>query len=322
MPKEETVKPDLDRAVYSVAQVAERWSCSDGHVYALVHGGELRAFRVGHLIRIRADELLRFEQRQISASELPKEAQPKPRYVLAACHSSAEERTMTADETPQLVKTFVVALEPRMLSRKLAAQYCGVSPPTFENWCPVKPVRVGSRVLYDRKRIDDWIDTLGEPRSRGTNEWDADAELESWRHLKSQQPAPGKRQQEVTPDIQNLLEEWKEQKRLWRLSVPGTPLQKRELIGLAGLMEIRSDRIKQIKGAGMGTMERLEVRGFVELDGETLPGRCPFYKITEAGEQAWTALPESVRTAVKFETAHHSSTPKSSKGQTIQTSGA
>ena len=51
-------------------------------------------------------------------------------------------------------------LEPRLLSRELAAAYCGLSVPTFETTCPVRAVRFRSRVLYDRRAIDRWLDSV------------------------------------------------------------------------------------------------------------------------------------------------------------------
>lgn len=47
---------------------------------------------------------------------------------------------------------------PRLLSPDQAAAYCGVSAPTFAAWCPVEPLRLGKRVLYDRRKIDLWLD--------------------------------------------------------------------------------------------------------------------------------------------------------------------
>lgn len=59
-------------------------------------------------------------------------------------------------------------LEPRLLSRELAAGYCSLSVPTFEAECPVIPVRIRTRVLYDRLALDRWLDSLGpkQPESR------------------------------------------------------------------------------------------------------------------------------------------------------------
>lgn len=57
-------------------------------------------------------------------------------------------------------------LEPRLLSRELAAAYCGVSIPTFEGACPVIPVKITNRVLYDRVALDRWLDSLGGPDAK------------------------------------------------------------------------------------------------------------------------------------------------------------
>lgn len=49
---------------------------------------------------------------------------------------------------------------PRLLSRDQAAAYCGVSTTMFERDCPVEPIRpFGNRTLWDRHRIDAWLDT-------------------------------------------------------------------------------------------------------------------------------------------------------------------
>lgn len=48
--------------VFSVATLAEHWGCGTDTVYALIRGGSLRAFKLGgKLLRIRADEVERFE---------------------------------------------------------------------------------------------------------------------------------------------------------------------------------------------------------------------------------------------------------------------
>lgn len=60
-----------------------------------------------------------------------------------------------------MTKRTAAEVEPRLLSREQAARYTGVSIPTFEATCPVKPIGIRSRVLYDRKALDRWIDDLG-----------------------------------------------------------------------------------------------------------------------------------------------------------------
>lgn len=49
-------------SVYSVASLAQHWGCGTDTVYSLIRGGDLRAFKLGgKLLRIRADEVERFE---------------------------------------------------------------------------------------------------------------------------------------------------------------------------------------------------------------------------------------------------------------------
>ena len=54
---------------YTVAQLAERWSCSDGTIYGLIRSGDLRSFRIGTLIRVSADEVERVECASSSTGE-------------------------------------------------------------------------------------------------------------------------------------------------------------------------------------------------------------------------------------------------------------
>lgn len=57
-------------------------------------------------------------------------------------------------------------LPPRLLDREQAAAYCGVSVNHFGRHCPVQPLRMGSRVLWDRLKLDGWIAELqGEGQS-------------------------------------------------------------------------------------------------------------------------------------------------------------
>lgn len=54
---------------YTPETLAERWSCSSQHIRDLVSKGDLRAFRVGRLIRIRPEEVERYETWQETVSE-------------------------------------------------------------------------------------------------------------------------------------------------------------------------------------------------------------------------------------------------------------
>jgi hypothetical protein len=61
-------------------------------------------------------------------------------------------------------------IEPRLLSRKQAAVYCGMCAATFDRVCPVPPVEVGLRThLFDRRDLDRWIDALNANKSETRN---------------------------------------------------------------------------------------------------------------------------------------------------------
>lgn len=56
-------------AVYSVASLAHHWECGQDTIYALIRSGDLQAFRLGgKLLRIRGDEVERYECRTTTAS--------------------------------------------------------------------------------------------------------------------------------------------------------------------------------------------------------------------------------------------------------------
>jgi hypothetical protein len=57
---------------------------------------------------------------------------------------------------------------PRLLPRELAAAYCGVAVNTFLAHVPVACVRIGTKPLYDRHAIDEWLDRGSVPTSE---EW-------------------------------------------------------------------------------------------------------------------------------------------------------
>jgi excisionase family DNA binding protein len=60
-------------AAYRVAGLADRWDCSDGHIYGLIRSGKLKAFNVGTLVRISAAEVARVENECVA----PEEPSPK-----------------------------------------------------------------------------------------------------------------------------------------------------------------------------------------------------------------------------------------------------
>lgn len=56
------ILPEHDVRPYSIAQLAERWGCSDSMIRKLINLGELQSFRIGALIRISAAEVERYEK--------------------------------------------------------------------------------------------------------------------------------------------------------------------------------------------------------------------------------------------------------------------
>lgn len=54
-------KPAIAPTVYTVAQVAQRWECSESHVRNMIEDGELPHFRLGKLIRIKKEDVEKWE---------------------------------------------------------------------------------------------------------------------------------------------------------------------------------------------------------------------------------------------------------------------
>lgn len=55
--------------IFDVASLAEHWGCGTDTVYTLIRSGDLQAFKLGgKLIRIRADEVERYECRKNTPS--------------------------------------------------------------------------------------------------------------------------------------------------------------------------------------------------------------------------------------------------------------
>lgn len=67
------------------------------------------------------------------------------------------------------------------LSRVQAATYCGISVDLFGRECPVAPIRIGSRVVYLRDRLDAWLASLqvDDQKKRG-REWTPDEVREAF----------------------------------------------------------------------------------------------------------------------------------------------
>lgn len=67
---------------------------------------------------------------------------------------------------------------PRLMSRALAAAYVGISPSHFDGVYPIEPIVWAGKKLWDRKRLDEWIDRYQgsvQPLGDWAEQLDADA---------------------------------------------------------------------------------------------------------------------------------------------------
>ena len=58
----------------------------------------------------------------------------------------------------------------RMLSKGEAAHYCGLGVKRFDAECPVRPVRIVGRDLWDIHELDIWLDSLKEINEEDSGE--------------------------------------------------------------------------------------------------------------------------------------------------------
>lgn len=90
-------------AVYSVATLAERWGCGPDTIYSLIRSGDITAFKLGgKLLRIRADEVERYECQNI-ASNGSGENLPSSGTKEADATDIRLERLIERPRRPQLV---------------------------------------------------------------------------------------------------------------------------------------------------------------------------------------------------------------------------
>jgi hypothetical protein len=61
-------------------------------------------------------------------------------------------------------------VEKRMMNSTEAAGYCGLPVNRFKTACPAPMVSLGGRLVYDKRDLDQWIDTEKSGRAAMTNE--------------------------------------------------------------------------------------------------------------------------------------------------------
>tara|TARA_B100001057_G_C22480784_1_gene806367 strand:- start:397 stop:756 length:360 start_codon:yes stop_codon:yes gene_type:complete len=87
-----TAHSRIEEKPFTVATLADRWQCSEGAIRNMLDRGELQSFRIGALIRIRADEVERIECQNTPCSDS------------GAVSQSSGEKTESAAEQPSTPK--------------------------------------------------------------------------------------------------------------------------------------------------------------------------------------------------------------------------
>jgi hypothetical protein len=153
----------------------------------------------------------------------------------------------------------------------------------------------GTVIVYDGDGpIEDALrSVLGcETEARGRNPWDdvLDDELAAFEKAKS----GGVKTDVPVMDERWRDEGWREQRlEKWKASVRRSPLGVLEKRALKALFGMKGQTPQRIKGAGPGTMDKLEVRGFARPVGEVKSGRYPTHEITAEGEAHWRTIADN-----------------------------
>lgn len=88
-------------AVYDVHTLAERWGCSIRTIRSLLSSGDLSSFRLGgKLVRIRADEVEKFECRTTPSNDTG-DSSPSPGTRTADATAIRLERQIVRQQKPQ-----------------------------------------------------------------------------------------------------------------------------------------------------------------------------------------------------------------------------
>ena len=62
-------------------------------------------------------------------------------------------------------------MSPRLLKLQEAAQYCGLRPRYFRKHIGIPPVRLGPHELWDRSKLDAYIDALQGEKPKKGEDW-------------------------------------------------------------------------------------------------------------------------------------------------------
>jgi len=91
-------------SVYSVSSLAEHWGCGTDTIYSLIKSGDLPAFKLGgRLLRVRGDEVEKFECRTTTACNDTEESSLSSGTKTDDATDIRLERLIERPRKPQLV---------------------------------------------------------------------------------------------------------------------------------------------------------------------------------------------------------------------------
>ncbi len=154
------------REVFTINDVAERWECSSRHVRNMVETGQLPAFRVGKLIRIRRAVVEAIEPQILGEPPRTEESGLEPREE-AADSPKPHRAWFDVFQLPP-------GLPPRGLDREQAAAYVGLPPTNFDAQVKAgvlpQSLPFGRRRVGDVRAIDKALDLLSGITARDPNQ--------------------------------------------------------------------------------------------------------------------------------------------------------
>jgi predicted DNA-binding transcriptional regulator AlpA len=205
------------------------------------------------------------------------------------------------------------------MRREAASDWIGVSVGKFDEMVRdgrmPQPKRIDGCVIWDRYRIDEAFDAIGDNRAHSSERnpaYDTAPDLDVPRRFGDRL---GKVRQSAGDPLMHSYELWEAGKITidqlpsgiypngmrvyadgeWEAIVRSSAMQKREVAAL-GIYFQAKGTTGYFKGAGPGATERLAARGYVEVVEARGDDRLPYYGITSAGESAWIQIAQKSTT--------------------------
>lgn len=194
----------------------------------------------------------------------------------------------------------------RGLSRMEAAIYIGVGATKFDAMVAdgrmPQPKRIDGRKVWDIRALDLAFEDLPDD-GPARNSWDdistdfpstnAGGERRRGHHKR---PIAFGDDPEAVAAVERLSQQFqlhRYEPGEWEAEIRGRAMGKRELDALGEFYRHKDGPLGRIKGAGLDTAERLQIRGYIAV-AEEHGDRVPYYRITPDGEAAWLTIANSM----------------------------